>query len=955
MRASPFILLLLIGCTQPPLNKYAAPPSVSIENPADGTTVDEGVPVVLSGVVTDPYFEQQLDTLAPTWSVDGAKVCDGAVFDVNGRTSCDNVFSEGTSTITLQAINPEGQQGTASVTITVNQNNAPTAELLAPVATGSYYSNYPIEFLATATDTEDSPDALTLSFTSSLDGTLSIGGAPTSDGQFSAVTNLTEGSHYITMLVADSTGRTAQDSVQIDVKGANHVPECGILSPTSGANFDLGETVLFEATATDADISSSSLSAVFTSDKDGVIGTLTPSGNGSVQFGTSNLSSNTHTITLTVTDEVGETCTDAILVSIGNAPDMSITEPISGFVVNEGERVNFAGTVSDIEDTPSRIGVVWSSSIDGTLFTQNASSDGTVEFSTSTLSLGTHSIQASATDTDGLVGLDSITLYVNGLPGQPTIAINPNPATSGDNLRATVTVDAVDPEGDSLTYSYVWYQNGNLTTYTGNTVPASATTRGDLWEVQVTPYDGYGYGIVGSATINIDNAAPTVSSVTVSPTTAYTNTDLTATPSGWSDPDGDAEGYRYQWYLNSAALPGAVSAVLSNSYFVRGDQVYVDVTAWDGSSTGNTVSSALNVIQNSPPTAPGIAVVPERPEVDDQLECQVQTASTDADNDPITYTYAWTNNGSPTAFTTSTIPIGNTADGQTWVCTVTPSDGSATGTAGSDSVVVQDYTAPNAPVLSSISNYRNEDTVTVYGTTEPFMNVTLYIQGSSLTTSTTTANAAGSFSFSMTITRGITYSFYATATDANNNTSAVSNTLSTEACTPYDTYEDNTGYGDSGSDPVVDWSTLPDDGATSLSISGNIIDSADQDWYMIQTSDAATTGINYYRFRVQLSHGSGHYTFVVYDGNYSTAYLDCPSGSSSDPEGAGYTEYNAYQTDQGDAANHRVPSDTRACYNGHGDYNNCTDFSTTYWVKVIRTDGGLDCNYYTLTVNNGLW
>ncbi len=955
IRSFSLLILLLAACNQTPLDKLQTAPSVSIETPTDGAILNEGVAVILSGIVVDNYYKEDMTALIPTWAVNGARVCPEATIDASGRSSCETSFDEGTAGISFSAVNPDGLQGVAEISVTVNHNDAPTATILSPEVGRLYYGDYPIEFLATASDTEDSPDELTVSWESSLDGTLPIGGAPTSDGQFSASTTLSAGNHFLTLLVTDSTGRTAQDTVSIEVAGENSPPSCGFVSPASGSNFDIGETILFEATAGDADIDASDLTVTFTSDKDGQIGALSPTSSGSVQFGYSALSVNTHTITINVTDEVGEDCSDSILVAVGNAPDVQIVEPLTGYVANIGDRLTFSATVSDVEDRASALSVDWTSSIDGLFFSQGASSDGTAEFSYDALTPGTHTIVCASTDTDGLIGQDSITLYVNVPPEAPLIEITPDPAGSDDTLRVTITQDGYDADGDTVSYTYVWYQNGNLTAYTSNLIPDSATVRGDVWDVVVTPTDGFSTGTPAFDSITVGNGAPTVASVSISPGTAYTDSTLTAVPSGWSDPDGDAENYLYQWSLNGTAIAGATDPTLSGTQFVRADQLTVSVTAWDGADTGNTVSSGVLTISNAAPTAPGVSVTPERPETDDTLTCNI-TASTDADGDAITYTYAWTNNGSATGITTNTVPAGNAAEGDVWVCTVTPSDGTTSGASASDSVIVDDYTAPSAPYLSGIDPYRNEDTVTVYGSSEAFASITLYISnGSGITTTSTTANGAGSFTFSLTLTRGLTYTFYATAADTNGNTSGSSNLVSTEACTPWDEYEDTTGYGDSGNNPIIDWGTLTDAGSTTLTAAGNIIQSGDSDWFAITTSDQVTSGINYYNFHVELTAGSGHYAFVVYDGGYSTTDLDCGTGNSSDPEGAGYTEYNVYQTDRGDAANHAVPGDTRTCYDNTGDYNNCTDFSTTYWVHIIRTDGGLNCSPYELTITNGVW
>ena len=81
-------------------------------------------------------------------------------------------------------------------------------------------------------------------------------------------------------------------------------------------------------------------------------------------------------------------------------------------------------------------------------------------------------------------------------------------------------------------------------------------------------------------------------------------------------------------------------------------------------------------------------------------------------------------------------------------------------------------------------------------------------------------------------------------------------TISTEVCDPEDIYEDGTGYGDASTDPVDSFTAIADDGSTTMSIEGNILEDDSVDWYLIETSDDASAdasaGIDYYSFEVEL-------------------------------------------------------------------------------------------------------
>jgi subtilisin family serine protease len=133
------------------------------------------------------------------------------------------------------------------------------------------------------------------------------------------------------------------------------------------------------------------------------------------------------------------------------APTVAITGPADGTAVTQGDSVTFTGTANDTQDGDLTSALAWTSSLDGSIGSGGS-------FSTSTLSVGTHTITAAATDLGGLGGSASITLTVNPAPGAATSAHvagfefwRSGGKTGTKNLNVTVTVvnDLGQPVGNA--------------------------------------------------------------------------------------------------------------------------------------------------------------------------------------------------------------------------------------------------------------------------------------------------------------------------------------------------------------------------------------------------------------------------------------------------------------------------------------------------------------------------
>ncbi len=382
------------------------------------------------------------------------------------------------------------------------------------------------------------------------------------------------------------------------------------------------------------------------------------------------------------------------------APIAEIVQPADGALLLGGEPTLFKGEVSDLQDSPSSLAIEWSSSLDGVMSTDPAQSDGVTQFVQTSLSSGTHVITLKVTDTEGNFTSDLITVDVNGAPSAPVVSISPNPASSSQDLQASIDAPSVDPEGDPITYTYEWLKDGvPQGGLTSSLVLATSTSRGETWTVRVHPDDGFSTGPFGEASVVIENGLPVVTSATISPDPAYTDDVLMVTAVA-SDPDGDGVNLSYDWFVDGVSTGQTGPSLDGLTWFDKGQLVQVFVTPNDGSADGAQVGSNVVTILNSPPTQPGVSVAPVTPiEGVDDLICSLDTPSTDADGDPVTYSFAWDVDGVPypragdagpyqTVYIDDSASAADTLTGETWTCSVTALDGVDPSTPGQDSVVI---------------------------------------------------------------------------------------------------------------------------------------------------------------------------------------------------------------------------------------------------------------------------
>ena len=696
--AIPAFLLLttsgLVGCRDNGVTAFNAEPKATITSHKDGDVEWEAYTTTFRGSVSDP--DHKTEELLVTWYVGGLQACTDLVPDADGSTTCTVLIGPSDSRVDLQVQDAGLATGSDTVTLFIKPTSPPSVDIVTPQAGDQFYSDQKVSFSAVVGDEEDAPTTLLATWSSDIDGTLNIAADPDTSGDISSVGYLTEGQHLITLTVQDTTAKISSDDVLIVVGGPNNLPSCELTGPEGGTSFVHGDVVTFSGTVSDVEIPANELSVIWWSDRDGDLSTSVPSSAGEVLFATSTLSIAPHTISLRVEDEVGGSCSDLVVLTVGTAPQVELSSPVELQVYNVGDTVTITADVSDAQDRNEDIHVSFNSNVDGELGAVNADASGKATIFTDTLARGAHVITATATDTDGLGSSDIVTFTMNGVPSAPTIALSPSPPHTSDAIKLSIVVPSIDPEGSGITYDFAWYKDGFLISdITGNEVDSTHTTKNETWRVVVTPNDGTGDGEAAERTVVVANTLPVLADVDLSPNPATTDTAMTCTPGATTDPDFDTISHTYAWEVSGTML-SASGSTLPSSWYDRGDEVRCVTTPHDGDDAGVSIYSDTSSVINSPPTIAAVTILPNPALVGDSLVCSYSTF-VDADGDDDGSGISWTINGMP-AGSSSYLSTGFTGLDDV-ECTVTPWDGFVSGSLVTDFLTVMN----TPPVLDAVT------------------------------------------------------------------------------------------------------------------------------------------------------------------------------------------------------------------------------------------------------------
>jgi subtilisin family serine protease len=220
----------------------------------------------------------------------------------------------------------------------------------------------------------------------------------------------------------------------------------------------------------------------------------------------------THTLTLQVTDNSGDSNTDTVLIIVNappNVPPVANAGPDQIVTDNDGngtEVVTLNGTAS--------------SDSDGTIVTY-AWKEGPNVVATGanpnvSLSVGTHTLTLQVTDDDGASSTDSVLIAVNPKPNAPPSANAGADQTvtdsDGNGTQAVTLNGAASSDSDGTIVSYVW-REGASTVATGVSPTVSLSVGTHTLTLQVTDDDGA--TATDSVTVTVNPFVPPPPSPTV--------------------------------------------------------------------------------------------------------------------------------------------------------------------------------------------------------------------------------------------------------------------------------------------------------------------------------------------------------------------------------------------------------------------------------------------------------
>lgn len=335
-------------------------------------------------------------------------------------------------------------------------NTPPTVAITSPANNATFTSPANITIVANASDANGS-----IANVKFYNGTTLLGTDVTAPYSF-AWNNVAAGTYTITANATDNLGAVTI-SAPITITSGNTPPTVSITSPPNNSSFLAPANITINATAADANGTVSNVQFYNGTTLLGSDATAPYS------YTWSSVTSGTYSITARATDNLGAVTTStAVTVVVGSntPPTVSITSPANNASYTAPASITINATASDANGTVSNVQFYNGTTLLG--------SDATAPYSYtwSSVTAGTYSITARATDNLGAVTTSTAITVVVGSNTPPTVSIT-NPLNNASfTAPASITVNATASDANGVV-SFVEFYNGTTLLSTDISAPYS--------------------------------------------------------------------------------------------------------------------------------------------------------------------------------------------------------------------------------------------------------------------------------------------------------------------------------------------------------------------------------------------------------------------------------------------------------------------------------------------------
>jgi len=583
-----------------------------------------------------------------------------------GEESSHSFSAEGTYEVTLTVTDAAGNTDTATVTVDVTADSAPTADLSANATSVSL--DEPIEFDASASSDDDG--------IASYDWT--FGDGATATGQTVSHAYDAPGDYTVTLTVTDTAGQTDTATTRISVEDQT-APSAALTANTTIAG--LGDTVAFDASESTDDVGIAEYRWDF--DGDGTVDRTTTAATADYAYA----ATGTYDATVTVVDEAGNSDAASVSVTVEDRTAPSAAATANATTVEIGEALAFDG--SDSTDNVAIASYEWTFGDGSTATGQQAAHAYASE--------GTYTVTLTVTDQAGNSDTATLTVEVTA-DAPPAAALSASPTTVA--LEETVEFDASGSTDDDGIVEYRWDFDGDgaidRTGSTPTTTDAYGTT--GSFDATVTVVDESGNTDTASVTVTAEDRTAPTADVVANATSVEIGEAVAFDGSGSTD---NVDIASYEWAFDDGTA--ATGAQASHAWNSAGNYT-VRLTVTDAAGNVDTATVAVEVTADAAPTASFVAN-----ETSVAIEESVGFDAAGSTDDEGIQRYEWTFGDGKTA-TGESVTHAYAGEG-TYTVTLTVTDTAGQIDTTTTTVTVEDRTAPTAALAANATTTGLDDPV----------------------------------------------------------------------------------------------------------------------------------------------------------------------------------------------------------------------------------------------------